>query len=62
MATSYIPPTAADETNENYKCCIQIKLPSVTCAQQALEVLEVDQEIGDRVVKTLSVQDDLLLV
>lgn len=48
--------------NENYKCFVEIQFPTTTCAQQALEVLSVDQEIGDRVVKTLSVRDDLLVV
>lgn len=45
-----------------YKCAIEINFPSAKDAMNALEVLQVDDEIGDRVIKTLSTQDTKLIV
>ncbi len=54
----------ASSTNEKflYKCAIEIKLPTVMHAQNAFEVLNVDEEIGDRVTKSLEVVDNILKV
>jgi hypothetical protein len=45
-----------------YKCGIEINLPTVLQAQNAFEVLNVDEEIGDRVTKSLKVIDNKLIV
>ena len=41
----------------NYKCTIEINFPSLLQAQSACEVLSVDEEIGDRVIKSLHVKE-----
>lgn len=56
---------SADGIDRPYKCQIQIKFPHVEDATRALQVLEVDEEIGNRVVKNLSLlgeQKDTLFV
>lgn len=41
----------------NYKCSIAINFPTLLQAQSACEVLSVDEEIGDRVIKSLHVKE-----
>eukprot|EP00554_Chaetoceros_debilis_P005176 CAMPEP_0194085534 /NCGR_PEP_ID=MMETSP0149-20130528/17787_1 /TAXON_ID=122233 /ORGANISM="Chaetoceros debilis, Strain MM31A-1" /LENGTH=106 /DNA_ID=CAMNT_0038768433 /DNA_START=17 /DNA_END=337 /DNA_ORIENTATION=+ len=41
----------------NYKCTIAINFPSLLQAQSACEVLSVDEEIGNRVIKSLHVKE-----
>ena len=52
----------SSEKQYEYKCAIEINFPSAEDAVNALEVLQVDDEIGDRVIKTLSAQDAKLIV
>mmetsp|Transcript_13092 Transcript_13092/g.22261 ORF Transcript_13092/g.22261 Transcript_13092/m.22261 type:complete len:135 (-) Transcript_13092:63-467(-) len=50
-----------DGNNEDahpYKCQIDIALPSESCAMNVKSVLEVDQEIGDRVKKSFTLTPD----
>jgi len=50
----------ANDTNDNnkpYKCEIDITFPTKQHAQQCMDVLSVDDEIGDRVCKSFSVID-----
>jgi hypothetical protein len=35
-----------------YTCEIDISLPTALCAEQARDVLQVDRELGDAVIKT----------
>jgi hypothetical protein len=48
--------------DKEYKCSIEIKFPTDLHAQHAMEVLSVDQEIGDRVIKTLCAKGSALVV
>ena len=49
-------------TEQEYKCSIEIKFPTDLQAQHAMEVLSVDEEIGDRVTKAMSTKENALLV
>jgi len=49
-------------TEQEYKCSIEIKFPTDLLAQHAMDVLSVDEEIGDRVTKALSTKENSLLV
>jgi hypothetical protein len=46
----------------DYKCSIDIQFPSPLHAQNALDVLSVDEEIGDKVSKSFSTNENLLSV
>lgn len=51
-----------DTVTGKYQCKIAIQLPTPLIAESACEVLGVDQELGNRVTKSLSVDDRTLLV
>ena len=42
------------EDRRPYKCQVDVKFPSQTQAKRAVEVISVDGELGDKVVKTFS--------
>lgn len=55
----------ANDTSDNnkpYKCEIDITFPTKQHAQQCMDVLSVDDEIGDRVCKSFSVIDVVAVV
>lgn len=47
--------TKDDGVDRQYKCTIHLALPSAQCAQHLRDVISVDKEISDKVVKTISV-------
>jgi len=49
--------TTTTNNNKPYKCEIDITFPTKQHAQQCMDVLSVDDEIGDRVYKSFSVID-----
>ncbi len=48
--------------DKNYKCSINIQFPTPHLAQSAMEVLSVDEEIGDKVTKDFQVQEHSMIV
>jgi Transcription factor Pcc1 len=53
--------TAATNDDYPYTCNIEIMLPTASMAVNLQRILSVDQEIGERVVKTLDVVSDCSL-
>ena len=52
----------SNEKDESYKCSIDIQFPTSLHAQNAMDVLSVDDEISSRVTKTLTVKKNALVV
>eukprot|EP00558_Chaetoceros_sp_UNC1202_P006974 CAMPEP_0197241340 /NCGR_PEP_ID=MMETSP1429-20130617/7401_1 /TAXON_ID=49237 /ORGANISM="Chaetoceros sp., Strain UNC1202" /LENGTH=91 /DNA_ID=CAMNT_0042701161 /DNA_START=373 /DNA_END=648 /DNA_ORIENTATION=+ len=50
------------EKDEPYKCSIDIQFLTRLHAQNAMDVLSVDKEIGDRVTKILAVKGNIMVV
>ena len=47
--------TKDEGVDRRYKCTIRLALPSSQCAQHLRDVMSVDREISNKVVKTISV-------
>jgi hypothetical protein len=48
----------ASEKNYPYACELDIRFPTAQHAKDTMRVMEVDQELGDRVVKTFQLVDE----
>lgn len=57
-------PMRKEDTDQkmDYKCSIDIEFPSSKYAQNALDVLSVDEEIGQRITKSFLLKDSILTV
>jgi hypothetical protein len=45
-------------TTHPHSCIVCLALPTTLHAEQIMRVMEVDKEIGDRVIKTFSIDND----
>ena len=57
MSTKDAHAEGVDSVDRHYECTIHLALPSAQCAQHLRDVISVDREISNKVVKTISVVD-----